>query len=91
MYVEHLEIRKPSYGDSDAERTQAFVATVTLKGVMGETKVKLSTAAMSKIFSVISQEVCSTAQSNARAVTSGMSEAVHAPLAMESAKIEVLE
>ena len=87
MYVEHLEIRKPQYGDSELERSQAFVATVTLKGTMGETKVKLSTAGMSKIFSVISAEVCSTATANSQAVRGGMAEAVHSPIAMESAKI----
>ena len=87
MFVEHLEVRKPSYGDSDEERKSGFLGRVQLKGVGGSQTINLSPLAISQIFKVISEEVDATARKNAKAVKTGMDEAVHSPLLLQASQV----
>ena len=84
MFVQQLEVRKPGYGDSDEERKAGFIGRVQLKGESGAQTINLSPLAISQIFKVISDEVDATARKNAKAVKTGMDEAVHSPLLLQA-------
>lgn len=88
MKVESLEVsRRPSY---DSDFPNQLIGTVRLKGPAGETTIVLSNMALSKIFGVISAEVSKTASQNASQVASGMENAAHEALVIESSKVELL-
>ena len=88
MKVESLEVsRRPSY---DSDFPNQLVGTVRLKGPSGSLTVVLSNMALSKVFGVISAEVAKTANFQASQVSSGMENAAHEALVVESSKVELL-
>lgn len=88
MQVESLNVeRRPSY---DSEYPHQLVGTVSMKSVTGSQSIRLSNAALSKIFNVITQEVAATAKANADMTTRAMADATHEPLLADASKVEVL-
>lgn len=84
MYVESLEISKqPSYASNPGQ----YLGKVCLEGSTGKQEIILSSAAISRVFTLIAEEVCNRAKSNAAQVKSGMDEAIHAPLLSQSGVI----
>jgi hypothetical protein len=89
MQVESLDVqRRPSY---DSDYPNMLVGMVTLKGSSGKQEIRLSNAALSRVFKVISDEVQSTASANAAQVTNAMGNAVAEYALMEAQKIEAIE
>ena len=89
MQVESLSVeRRPSY---DSEFPYQLVGTVSMKSITGNQTIRLSNAALSKIFNVITEEVAATAKVNAEMTTRAMADATYEPLLTGASKVEVLE
>lgn len=89
MQVEGLSIeRRPSY---DSDFPNQLVGLVTLKSNLGSQQIRLTTKSLSRIFEVITEEVCETAKENAARTKNALVEATHEPLLAGAAKVEVLE
>lgn len=88
MLITEVTIKKRA---SYEELPGQLVGSVTLIGTMGKQEIILSSVAISRMFKVISEEVCATAKSNAEQVRGGMKEAIHAPLLAAAASIGIGE
>lgn len=89
MQVKSLTVeRRPSYDD---DFPNMLVGLVKLTGSTGTQELRLSNAALSRVFKVISDEVQSTANANAAQVTAAMGNAVAEYALMEAQRVEVLE
>lgn len=86
MQVESLDVqRRPSY---DTQFPNQLVGVVKLTNSQGSQEIRLSNAALSSIFNVITAEVLETAKRNARDVSIGMSNATSEPLLLSASKVE---
>jgi len=83
MQVKSLSIeRRPSY---DSEYPNQLVGMVELDGVTGSQKIRLTNERLSRVFSVITDQVVTTARANAAEVKQGLGEALHEPLLAKAA------
>ena len=88
MQVNSLSVeRRPSY---DTDFPNQLVGTVELKGSNGTQTIRLTNAALSRIFGVITAEVQETALRNAKQVTLGMADATNEPLLLAASTVEAV-
>lgn len=84
MQITELKFKKrESYEDLPNQ----LVGAVTLCGPTGKQEIILSSMAMSKIFSVIKDELISTSTRNAALTANAVDEAIHQPLLADVATV----
>jgi hypothetical protein len=84
MFITKLTIKKQ---ESYEPNPNQLVGSVVLEGITGKQEIVLSSAAISRIFGVIGEEVIDRSRNNAKMTKNAVEEAVHEPLLAGAAQV----
>jgi hypothetical protein len=84
MFVTKLTIKKR---ESYEPNPNTLVGSVVLEGPTGKQEIILSSAAISRIFGVIGEEIIDRSRNNAKMTKNAVDEAIHEPLLADASKV----